>query len=90
LSATDHALTNGSGTVNDGQTGAGPESAPDQTLWATTEGVLADLWKADARRGAWQAVHGLEGSLPLVLALEGPATLVSLARTVYERPWLWT
>ena len=45
---------------------------------------------ADARRGAWQAVHGLEGSLPLILALEGPATVVSLARTVYERPWLWT
>ncbi|HMN26952.1 MAG TPA: hypothetical protein PKE45_02265 [Caldilineaceae bacterium] len=89
LATSEHALTNGAETGN-GQPNLGLESIPDQSLWETAERVLADLWKADARRGAWQAVHGLEGSLPLILALEGPATLVSLARTVYERPWLWT
>jgi hypothetical protein len=62
---------------------------PDQTLWTLCEDFLADLWKAAGRRGAWQAVHSLEGSLPLVLALEGPATIVALARAASDRPGLW-
>jgi hypothetical protein len=65
------------------------KTIPDQTLWENAERLLADLWKADARRSAWQAVHSLEGSLPLILALEGPSSVVALARAANECLWLW-
>jgi hypothetical protein len=70
--------TSGNGTV-----GADPD------LRQTLERFLTDLWRADARRGAWQIVHGLEGSLPLLLALEGPEVLVALARSVQQQGSLW-
>jgi hypothetical protein len=43
---------------------------------------LINLWQTSAQRGPWQIVHSLEGSLPLLLALEGPLALVALARAV--------
>lgn len=50
---------------------------------------LAQLWAADAQRGIWQMVHSLEGSLPLLLALEGPHALVAIAHHAAETGQTW-
>lgn len=42
---------------------------------------LQTLWQNDARRSLWQAVHGIEGSFPLLIALEGPQAVVAIAQT---------
>jgi hypothetical protein len=68
---------------------AEPTEAPDQELHQTIERFLPQLWQADAQRGAWQIVHSLEGSIPLILALEGPTTLVAIAHAAYDQPHLW-
>lgn len=58
--------------------------------WAlTATAFLADLWQHDAQRGPWQLVHSLEGSIPLLLALEGPDALVTLARAASRHSSLW-
>ncbi|MCL4860309.1 MAG: hypothetical protein KJZ93_12915 [Caldilineaceae bacterium] len=58
--------------------------------WAiTATAFLADLWQHDAQRGPWQLVHSLEGSIPLLLALEGPDALVALARAATRHSSLW-
>ncbi len=41
---------------------------------------MLNLWQADAEKGVWQAVHSVEGTLPLLLHLAGPDALVELAR----------
>ncbi len=46
---------------------------------------LVDLWQASAQRGVWQIVHSIEGSLPLLLALEGPQAAVAIARAVADQ-----
>lgn len=57
------------------------------------QGVIArfvtDLWEADAARGLWQTVHGMNGSLALVQALEGPATIAAIARIAHEQGDSW-
>jgi hypothetical protein len=58
----------------------------DAAVYAT---FLAELWSANAARGLWQTVHGLNGSLPLVLALEGPPTIAAIARVAHERGPEW-
>jgi len=58
----------------------------DAVVYAT---FLAELWSANAARGLWQTVHGLNGSLPLVLALEGPPTIAAIARMAHERGPEW-
>jgi len=50
---------------------------------------LNDLWTADANRGLWQVVYGINGSLPLVHALEGPATIVAIANAAYAQGGEW-
>jgi hypothetical protein len=50
---------------------------------------VADLWQADSARGLWQLVHGINGSLPLVLALEGPGTVQAIARVASENGEEW-
>ncbi len=44
------------------------------------ETFLHDLWQENARRGIWQTVHGIEGTLALLLAREGAPSLVAIAR----------
>ena len=51
---------------------------------------LNDLWTADANRGLWQVVYGINGSLPLVHALEGPATVVNIAHAAHNQGSDWT
>lgn len=60
---------------------AGPTAAPLE-LAEPLYKFLIELWQSSAQRGSWQIVHSLEGSLPLLLTLEGPLALVALARAV--------
>ncbi|HXF61379.1 MAG TPA: hypothetical protein VNK95_07170, partial [Caldilineaceae bacterium] len=51
---------------------------------------MVELWQADLQKGLWQTIHGVEGTLPLLLALEGPDALVVLAQTVAKEGSQWT
>jgi len=44
------------------------------------EKFLQDLWQERAARGVWQTVHSIEGALDLLLSIEGPTSLVAIAR----------
>lgn len=66
---------------------SGPEIAQMRGAFAD---FLTDLWAVDAQRGVWQMVHSLEGSLPLLLALEGPQALVDIAHHTAETGAGWT
>ena len=50
---------------------------------------LSGLWRQDAARGIWQTVHGLEGALPLILALEGPEAVIQIARVASKEGEEW-
>ncbi len=50
---------------------------------------LLALWQSDAAKGVWQTVHGVEGSLSLVAALEGPEALVAIAQAAADDGGLW-
>ena len=60
-------------------------------IQANIETFLIHLWESNVSRGAWQTVHSIEGSLLLLLKLEKPAALVTIAQraapmTLPERP----
>ena len=40
------------------------------------------IWQHDAGRGVWQTIHAIEGTLPLLLALDGPQAVTQLAQRV--------
>lgn len=67
--------------------GAAPED-PTQAYHALTRFVL-DLWEADAAKGLWQTIHALEGSLPLLMALEGPTALLLIAQMTAREGKEW-
>jgi hypothetical protein len=50
---------------------------------------LVQLWESDVRKGLWQTVHGIEGSLALLLALEGPDALMTLANVAMREGSRW-
>jgi hypothetical protein len=56
---------------------------------AALERFIAALWQADSQRGLWQSVHGIEGMLPLLIALDGAEAVVSLARGVEKAGARW-
>lgn len=56
---------------------------------AALENFLTGVWQADSRRGLWQTVHGIEGLLPLLIALDGPESVVALARGVEQAGARW-
>ncbi|MCB0063027.1 MAG: hypothetical protein KDE19_12970 [Caldilineaceae bacterium] len=71
------------------QSGSVGDSAPDRqqaaalhpaTVQPLIEGFLRDLWRAGVERGLWQVVHTVEGTLPLLLQLEGPSAIVAIAQ----------
>ncbi len=66
---------------------ATPEGA--HSLAQPAEQFLHELWQADAQRSIWQIVHSLDGSIPLLLALEGPTGLVALAQAIHQKQALW-
>lgn len=43
---------------------------------------MRSVWENDAGRGVWQAIHGVEGTLPLLLALDGPQAVAQLTQRV--------
>ncbi len=53
------------------------------------EEFLVTLWQENAKQGIWQAVYGIEGTLPLLMALEGPQAVVEVARSVADEGALW-
>lgn len=75
---------------------------PDDSLLASTDPMqahaeltqfLVQLWESDVRKGLWQTIHGIEGSLALLLALEGPDALMTVAQVAlregshWVKPW---
>ena len=76
------------GETEAGQPQPTPQIAPD------VRSALADfvtaLWRQDAQRGLWQTVHGIDGSLPLVIALEGPEAVMTIAQAAADvgRQWM--
>ena len=50
---------------------------------------LSGLWRQDAERSIWQTVHGIEGALPLILALEGPEAVIQIARVASKEGEEW-
>lgn len=60
------------------------------TVRTALETFIAALWQADSQRGLWQSVHGIEGVLALLIALDGPAAVVALARGVEQAGTRWS
>jgi len=54
------------------------------------EQFIVAVWQHDSQRGLWQTVHGIEGLLPLLIALDGPAAVVALARGVEQAGARWS
>ena len=54
---------------------------------------LVQLWESDVKKGLWQTIHGIEGSLALLLTLEGPDALLTIAQMTlregnrWVKPW---
>jgi len=57
----------------------GEQTTVTPELRSVLEAFVLGLWKTDTSRGVWQTVHGIEGTLPLVVALEGPQALIDIA-----------
>jgi hypothetical protein len=53
------------------------------------EEFVVALWQADAAQGIWRAVYGVEGSLPLLIKLEGPQAVVDIAQAAAEQGKRW-
>jgi len=70
---------------NTGVNGHGDPAA----IRAALEDFLIGVWQADSQRGLWQMVHGIEGTLPLLIALDGPEAIVALARGVEQAGARW-
>lgn len=63
-------------------------SDPLQALSELTH-FLVRLWESDVRKGLWQTIHGIEGSLALLLALEGPDALMTVAQVALREGSQW-
>jgi hypothetical protein len=50
---------------------------------------VGKLWEANADGGIWQAVYGVGGSLPLILALDGPESLTAIAHFTAQHGGDW-
>ncbi|MEM7538676.1 MAG: hypothetical protein AAF639_41315 [Chloroflexota bacterium] len=53
----------------------------DETHQTNLIEFMVGLWQSNISQGIWQTVHSIEGSIPLLLALTGPAALVAIAQT---------
>lgn len=47
------------------------------------------IWQDDMQRGIWQTVHGIDGTLPLVLVLEGPGAVAEIANAAAQLGQQW-
>ncbi len=50
---------------------------------------LVKVWESDVRKGLWQTIHGIEGSLALLLALEGSDALMTVAQVTLREGSQW-
>jgi hypothetical protein len=57
---------------------------------AAVEQFIVAVWQHDSQRGLWQTVHGIEGVLPLLIALDGAEAVVTLARGVEQAGARWS
>lgn len=55
-------------------------SGDPSTVRSALEAFLLGVWQADSQRSLWHTVHGVEGTLPLLIALDGPEAVVALAK----------
>lgn len=53
------------------------------------EAFLLGVWQADSQRSLWHTVHGVEGTLPLLIALDGPEAVVALAKGIAQSGKQW-
>lgn len=56
---------------------------------AALEQFARGVWKNDEQRSLWQTVHGIEGTLPLVLALEGAEAVAVIAEGASQLGKRW-
>ena len=62
---------------------ASPTVTPlDPATRSALEQFMRAIWQHDAGRGVWQTIHAIEGTLPLLLALDGPQAVTQLAQRV--------
>ena len=71
---------------HDGETSPPPMAAEPRSA---IERFLVDLWQKNAQRGLWQTVHGIHGSLALILLLEGPQAVETIAAYTVEAGGQW-
>lgn len=82
--------------LSSAENGNASQSAQDNGRQAQTsvraalEHFITAIWEADSKRGLWQTVHGIEGILPLLIALDGPESVVALARGVEQAGTRWS
>lgn len=69
--------------------GAATPTAPAADVRSALERFLVDLWQSNAQRGLWQTVHGIHGSLALILLLEGPQAVEAIAAYAVEAGGQW-
>ncbi|MEZ4664301.1 MAG: hypothetical protein R2911_42765 [Caldilineaceae bacterium] len=50
---------------------------------------MLNLWKENARKGIWQAVYGVDGSLYMLLTLEGADAVLAIADAAANDGALW-
>ena len=50
---------------------------------------MLNLWKENARQGIWQAVYGIDGSLYMLLTLEGAEAVMAVADAAANDGALW-
>ena len=61
----------------------------DEDLQQCLADFLTAVWQADVQRGIWQTVHGVDGSLSLLLRLEGAQSLETIARCAHREGSGW-
>jgi hypothetical protein len=64
--------------------------ATSSAVRSALESFLLGVWQADSQRSLWQTVHGIEGTLPLLIALDGPEAIVALAKGIAQSGKQWS
>ncbi|MCS6826278.1 MAG: hypothetical protein NZ553_06675 [Caldilinea sp.] len=69
---------------------AGTSNGGNSTARSALEAFLLGVWQADSQRSLWHTVHGVEGTLPLLIALDGPEAVVALAKGIVQSGKQWS
>ena len=60
----------------------GRGGVPSHPVRNVIDAFLRDLWRESAQRGLWQVVHSIEGTLALLLHVEGPGGILAIVQAV--------